>query len=250
MKNKLMNTRKNIPLILFLTGVIFANTNLELTATGDEPGSVIIKRCRDFRITGDGSDKTWNNTGWINMLQMGSDVTGYDTKVKILYSETGIYFLFNCNDKKLTATFNADNLDLWKEDVVEVFLWTDESFPVYFEYEISPLNFELPIIVPNYKGSFLGWLPWHYEGDRKTQHETSAVGGKKDSGNRVSAWIAEFFIPYKLLAPLNKVPPVPGTKWRANMYRIDHDNGQIRFVWQEITKNFHDYENFGTFIFE
>jgi hypothetical protein len=183
-------------------------------------------------------------------LQQGSERKGYDTRIKVLYSGTGIYFLFYCKDEKLTTAMAADNLDLWKEDVVEVFLWTDETFPVYFEYEISPVNYELPIMVPNYKGSFLGWLPWHYEGERRTQHATSAVGGKKEGGSSVSAWIAEFYIPYKLLAPLNKVPPVSGTKWRANMYRIDHDNEQIRFMWQPGTKNFHDYEKFGTFIFE
>jgi hypothetical protein len=144
----------------------------------------------------------------------------------------------------------ADNLDLYNEDVVEVFLWTDENFPVYFEYELSPLNFELPIIIPNNKGTFFGWLPWHYEGERKTQHATSAIGGKKESGSAVSGWMAEFFIPYKLLTPLNHVPPVSGTKWRANMYRIDYDNGTALFAWQKISKSFHEYNNFGTFVFE
>ena len=58
------------------------------------------------------------------------------------------------------------------------------------------------------------------------------------------------FIPYKLLAPLSQVPPVPGTKWRVNMYRVDHDNGSSQFVWQKTNRNFHDYNSFGTFIFE
>jgi hypothetical protein len=61
----------------------------------------------------------------------------------------------------------GDFLDLWNEDVVEAFFWTDESNPIYFEYELSPLNYELPILVPNNKGKFLGWLPWHYEGIAK-----------------------------------------------------------------------------------
>jgi hypothetical protein len=221
-----------------------------LISFGQEPGSMIIKKCEDFKVTGDGTNAIWNKTEWIKMLQQGSDRAGYDTRVKVLYSVTGIYFLFHCSDEKLTTTMAADNMDLWKEDVCEIFLWTEETFPVYFEYEISPMNYELPIMVPNYKGSFLGWLPWHYEGDKRTQHATSAVGGKKESGSSVKAWIAEIYIPYKLLAPLPKVPPVSGTKWRANMYRIDHDNGQIRFVWQPIGKTFHEYDRFGTFIFE
>jgi len=133
---------------------------------------------------------------------------------------------------------------------VEVFLWTEESFPVYFEYELSPMNYELTIMVPNYKGKFLGWLPWHYEGDKRTQHETSVSGGSKESGSTVKGWKAEFFIPYKLLAPLPEVPPVSGTKWRANMYRIDYDKGTAHYAWQKTNKSFHEYDKFGTFIFE
>ena len=109
----------------------------------------------------------------------GSGTIGYETKVKVLYSATGIYFLYYCQDAKLTTTMQADNMNLWEEDVVELFLWTSEDFPVYFEYEISPMNFELPIMVPNYKGRFLGWLPWKYDGDKKVIHATSESGEKR-----------------------------------------------------------------------
>jgi hypothetical protein len=214
-----------------------------------DAGTVIIKKCEDFHVTGDGSSPQWNNTGWINLPPLGENPSGYRTDVKILYSNTGIYFLFNCPDKKLTSTMQADNLNLWEEDVVEVFLWTSEDFPVYFEYELSPMNYELPIIVPNYKGKFLGWLPWNYDGKR-TEHATSAVGGEKKSGAAVSGWMAEIFIPYRLLNPLPQVPPVAGTKWRANMYRVDYDNGTSRFAWQKTNGTFHEYNNFGTFLFE
>ncbi len=40
------------------------------------------------------------------------------------------------------------------------------------------------------------------------------------------------------------------TKWRANMYRIDYDNGMTTFSWQETEETFHEYKKFGTFIFE
>ena len=191
------------------------NANSGLLAAYQNPGSLTVRKSPDFKITGDGQSDNWKSTDWINVAQQGPDASVYQTKAKVLYSETGIYFLFNCTDKKLTSTMKADYLNLWEEDVVEVFLWTDETFPVYFEYELSPLNYELPIIVPNNKGTFYGWLPWHYEGDRKTQHETTAVGGKKESGSTVSGWIAEFFIPYKLLTPLSQVPPVSGNKMES-----------------------------------
>ncbi|OFY74485.1 MAG: hypothetical protein A2V46_00275 [Bacteroidetes bacterium RBG_19FT_COMBO_42_7] len=222
----------------------------ESLPAGLEAGSTIVKKCQDFTVTGNGSSGSWESTEWINLIHQGSGVISYETRVKVLYSSTGIYFLFRCEDEKLTTSMKDDNLNLWEEDVVEVFLWTSEDFPVYFEYEISPMDFELPIIVPNYKGKFLGWLPWNYGGDRRILHATSSVGGEKKSGSTVSAWIAEFFIPYKLLNPLPQVPPVSGTKWRANMYRIDYDKGASHFAWQKTARSFHEYNSFGTFIFE
>jgi len=239
--------KRRILLRLFVLCLIFA-VNSSLIAAKSENDSVIIKKCRDFKITGDGQSDQWKTTGWINLNQPDPADPAYNTKVKVLYSKSGIYFLFNCGDKKLTSTMKADNLNLWEEDVVEVFLWTDENFPVYFEYELSPYNFELPIMVPNNKGTFLGWLPWHYEGERKTQHATNV---SRENGKDISAWEAEFFIPYKLLAPLGNVPPLSGTKWRANMYRIDYDKGsEVPFAWQKTTSTFHEYKKFGTFIFE
>ncbi|HOX73824.1 MAG TPA: carbohydrate-binding family 9-like protein [Bacteroidales bacterium] len=215
-----------------------------------ERGTLVIKKCQDFKVTGNGGSDAWKGTSWVKLNQQGPDYASYETRVKVLYSETGIYFLFDCEDKKLTSTIIGDQQNIYTEDVVEVFLWTEESFPVYFEYELSPMNYELTIMVPNYKGKFLGWLPWHYEGDKRTQHETSVSGGSKESGSTVKGWKAEFFIPYKLLAPLPEVPPVSGTKWRANMYRIDYDKGTAHYAWQKTNKSFHEYDKFGTFIFE
>jgi hypothetical protein len=247
-----MKIRKNnwtgLLVIFLILGV--KNMNGGLLAANSDRDSVKIKKCKDFKITGDGVTEAWNKTSWINLVQQDSNTLSYKTKVKVLYSETGIYFLFNCEDKKLISTMKADYLNLWEEDVVEAFLWTDENFPVYFEYELSPFNFELPIMVPNNKGNFLGWLPWHYEGDRRTQHATSVTGGRMESGSTISGWIAEFFIPYKLLTPLSNVPPVSGTRWRANMYRVDYDNGEAAYCWQKTSKTFHEYNKFGIFIFE
>jgi hypothetical protein len=222
----------------------------EIWAKNKAEGTLIVKKTADFEIAGDGSAPAWELAEWLNLQQREEKPDTYETKVKVLYSETGIYFLFDCQDKMLVSTIAEDNQDLWEEDVVEVFLWTDETFPVYFEYELSPLNYELPIIIPNMDGEFLGWLPWHYEGERKTRHATSVRGGSKESGATVSAWVAEFFIPYALLTPLKNIPPKSGTTWRANMYRIDYDQGQTTFSWQKTEKTFHDYKKFGTFIFE
>ena len=239
-----MNTKK------LLLSIIVIMAGNEIMAQDQDDKTVTIEKTTDFEITGDGNASAWEKAEWIELLQRDSKPETYETKVKILYSETGIYFLFDCQDKKLIATIQSDNEDLWEEDVVEVFLWTNEQYPVYFEYELSPLNYELPLLIPNFRGDFLVWLPWHYEGERKTRHKTSAKGGPLKSNASVSGWMAEFFIPFALMKPLDNVPPESGTKWRANMYRIDYDQGQTKFSWQKINKSFHEFEKFGTLVFK
>ena len=141
--------------------------------------------------------------------------------------------------------------DLWEEDVFECFFWTDEKHPVYFEYEISPLGCELPILIPNFDGRFLGWRPWHYEGDRKVRKQVSARGGGNTSMAGVTGWSAEVFFPYELLKPLRNVPPKSGTHWRANFYRIDYDDQQAtQWDWARVGTSFHEFEKFGTLVFE
>lgn len=213
-------------------------------------GELLIQKTKDFEINGQGSAPEWKQTDWVSIPIRHETSSPLETRAKVLYSEKGIYFLFECEDQKLTASLTEDFEDLYEEDVVEVFLWTDENHPIYFEYELSPLNYELPIIVPNFGGEFFGWRPWHYEGEKKTRHATSVKGGKKESGASISKWIAEFFIPYALLKPLQNVPPQKGTTWKANMYRIDYDSGEFKsWQWQPINKSFHEYKKYGTFVF-
>ena len=209
-----------------------------------------IPQTEDFELDGKGSAAAWNKAAW-TPLDLRGDAIPQTTEAKVLYSKTGIYFLFRCEDQVLTATLTEDNADLFNEDVVEVFLWTDEEYTMYFEYELSPLNYELPIMVPNQEGDFFGWLPWHYEGERRTRHATAISGGPKESMAKINQWTAEFFIPYALLKPLGKVPPQAGTRWRANMYRIDYDLEEPRYyLWRPTSGNFHQYKEFGTFLFE
>ncbi|MFP4093153.1 MAG: carbohydrate-binding family 9-like protein [Cyclobacteriaceae bacterium] len=215
----------------------------------DKP--LIIRRTIDFEIDGKGDAPQWQQTSWEEIPRRTGEGKAYQTRAKILYSENGIYCLLSCEDDQLTATLEEDFADLYNEDVVEIFFWTDEAYPFYFEYELSPLNYELPLMVPNREGTFFGWLPWHYEGDRKTRHQTSVEGGKKTPMAKVKSWKAEFFIPYALLNPLGQVPPQKGTRWRANIYRIDYDQGSPSYYqWRPTSGNFHQYKEFGTFLFE
>jgi cellulose/xylan binding protein with CBM9 domain len=219
-------------------------------AQRDERPRLTVRPAGDFDVTGAGDNAAWRPAEWVPLRRREPDGHAYDTRFKTVYSGTGLYFLIEGTDRTLTATMNEDFMDLWNEDVFEVFLWTDERYPAYFEYEISPLNHELPILIPNFGGQFLGWRPWHYDRDRLTRKQTIAIGGPKQPHAAIEGWRAEFFIPYALLRPLQNVPPKPGTSWRANVYRMDYDGGtRSQWEWAHVDKGFHDYERFGDLLF-
>jgi cellulose/xylan binding protein with CBM9 domain len=209
-----------------------------------------VKAADDFEVSGTGEHAAWRKADWTALRRRQPDGHPYESRFKMLYSPTGLYFLMEGTDRKVTATMTQDFMDLWNEDVFEVFLWTDERYPVYFEYEISPLNHELPILIPNFGGQFLGWRPWHYEKDRLTRKATSAIGGRKEPQASIEGWRAEFFIPYSLLKPLQNVPPKAGTRWRANFYRVDYDDGKTtQWDWARVGQSFHEYQKFGELVF-
>jgi hypothetical protein len=241
-------------IFLGLAGLcLMALTSREETAVHAQPAQrprLVVRPAPDFEVTGKGDQAAWASAEWTPLRRREPAAHPYESRFKMLYSTTGLYFLMDATDRTLTATMSEDFMDLWNEDVFEVFLWTDERYPVYFEYEISPLNRELPIMVPNFGGKFLGWRPWHYEGARLTRKNTSIAGGPKEAHAAIEGWRAEFFVPYTLLQPLQNVPPKAGTTWRANFYRMDHDGGKrTQWEWAAVGPSFHEYEKFGDLVF-
>ncbi len=233
-------------------------------ATPNTPAAQVlrVRSTTDFEITGDGKNAAWSKTEWQSLFRRNGtgaplpEEPSNRSRVKLLYSATGLYVMLEGADKKLTATFDRDGAHLWEEDCFEVFLWPDEKQPSYFEYEISPLGFELPLLMSNQNGKLFRWQPWSFDEERqgiprKVRKATSITGGPKQSGADISGWMAEVFLPYHLLQPLNNVSPKPGTTWRANFYRMDHDDSRTSaWSWAPVGRSFHEIQNFGTLMFE
>ena len=79
----------------------------------------------------------------------------------------------------------------------------------------------------------------------------TVIGGKQESKAAIGGWRAEVFFPYDLLKPLQNVPPEKGTRWRANFYRVDYDDGKVTgWDWARVGRSFHEYHKFGTVIFD
>jgi hypothetical protein len=212
--------------------------------------SLIVRRCIDFSITGKGENPEWQKTKWINLNKIDSSTKVLETKFKILYSATGLYVLFSGQDEKITSPFNNDFDDLYKGDVFEVFFHPDPARPVYFEYEISPLNKELVLLISNQKGKFGRWMPWHYDENRVTRNVYIRDGQMK-SNSPIGGWSAELFFPYSVLGAVMNTTPVSGTRWNANFCRLDYDTGKmLKWSWSPIKVSFHEFEKYYSIQFD
>ena len=212
---------------------------------------LIVHRCNDFTISGKGDNPEWYKSQWITLTKIDDGGKENTTRFRILYSSTGLYVFFTGDDGKITSDFKNDFENLFKADVFEVFFHPNPAEGIYFEYEVSPLDKELVLLILNMNGKFGSWMPWHYENKNKVVKKVSVAGGKMEPGAAIQSWSAELFFPYQLLIPLKNVPPLPGTKWNANFCRLDYDSGQmIKWSWSPIAVSFHEFNKYLSIQFE
>lgn len=240
-----------------------ASTTIASSVPSAGAATLDVPYTDDFELNGLGDFPAWSRLAAAPMTPIAGDdgvpdddqgrSESYHTWFKCLWSPTGIYFLIDCADRRLSATDLGDQGHLWTQDVVEIFLWPSEDLPVYLEAQVSPLGRELVILVPNVNGWFLGWSPWQYEGPRRMRKAVSVRGGPAQPMAEITGWRVELFIPTDLFRPLANTELAPGVSWRGNVYRIDHDahpGGKRRWGWEpRVGCDFHDFRRFGTLRF-
>jgi hypothetical protein len=219
-----------------------------------ETEPLIVQKCNDFEITGNGSNSEWNKTEWVPLTKLGNVGSYYTSQFKILASSTGIYILFQGEDDKITTMDYKDMDRIWNGDVFEVFFHTNPEAIQYFEYEVNPLERQLVLSISRLNDQGVSWIPFnHSDQDRYgVKNKVEVVGGAKEINSPMTSWSAEVYLAYKSLGLMQRVPPKSGTIWNANFYRIDHDSGEsARWSWSPtIERNFHELEKFRPIKFE
>jgi len=173
------------------------------------------------------------------------DYPDLKTEVRGFWTDTDLYLLFICPYRVLNLFLPAQTAKarrgIWDRDVVEVFLGDDwENIRRYREFEIAPTGDWIDLAIdPDRRGADREW---------RSGWTTSA---RIDEAAKV--WYAAGRIPLK---SVSAKPVTAGTRWRANLYRIDGEgpDSQRRFMcWQPtcVTKRDpnHVPENFGTLVF-
>lgn len=167
------------------------------------------------------------------------------SEVRAFWTDSDLYLLFTCPYKALNLWLPADNSKdrdkLWDRDVVEFFLGDDwKNIRHYREFEIAPTGDWIDLAIDLDKNKYDP--KWHSGWQRL---------GRIDEKEHV--WYAAARVPLK---SVSEEPVKPGTRWRANLYRIDGlgpDSGRHFMCWQPTCAVNRDPnhvpEHFGTLIF-
>jgi hypothetical protein len=199
-------------------------------------------------LDSDPQSAVWRNAKTVVMTKDCTRTLDYpdlQTEIRGFWTDSDLYLLFICPYRSLN-TFQPPQNDqprrgLWDRDVVEMFLGDDwENIRHYREFEIAPTA---------------DWIDLAIDLDHRGQDRNWRSGWKTTAriDEKAKIWYAACQIPLK---SVSEKEVRPGTRWRANLYRIDGDgpDPQRRFMcWQPtcvVNRDpNHVPENFGSLVF-
>ena len=197
-------------------------------------------------------DGRLDEPAWKAALQMPlvSSLTGapprYPTVVRILRDERYLYVGFDCRDDEVFVRPDRRHDDpIWEDEVVEVFLDPGGIGRDYVEIEVSPAGV-------SFDARFEGWRS---DLGRARAWESGAVAAARidrgPGGDR--GWSAELRLPIDAVRGVAP-PPRPGSRWRANLYRLETHNRAGVSEGQAFSPlyrpDFHALDRFGWLLFD
>jgi hypothetical protein len=171
-----------------------------------------------------------------------------ETTVACYRDDRRLMILFEMEDERpVRATMRERDADIWKEDVVEVFI-APEDATRYFEIEVSPNGtlFDARIDSP--------------DGDRATMTTDrnwrcaglmALIRREQSVDSPLVSMRTLLVIPFD---GLSRMTPAEGDRWRVNFYRIDRSSAGDEFAAWSPTfadpPDFHLPSRFGILRFE
>lgn len=178
-----------------------------------------IPRTADFAVDADPTKDAWQGAPALAIDNFTWYTSGdkQATDVRLLWSETGVYALFTCEDKHIGASVTDLNGPVCKDSCVEFFATVDpERRPDYFNLEMNCCG-----VV------HLGFGPDRH--DRKLIYKeladrieiaTTVAGPPKNEQPEDDGWVLEVKLPFSVLEQFcDYTFGGQGTVWNANFYR-------------------------------
>lgn len=150
------------------------------------------------------------------------------TAVRAFWTREYLCIGFECTDDDIWAATDAHDGDIYEHEVVEAFVDSNLDGRSYLELEVSPNNTVLDMFVLNPGGGkrFQAMREYECAGLKTATTLDGTLGsGRGRGGVGDQSWTVEIAIPFESLVLGPDLPPLPGQKWRWNLYRIDRPAG-------------------------
>jgi len=237
--------------ILIILAIVFS---MFVCRKNELPQYEFLKTTDMIRVDGNINEPFWQKA---NLIQFKSNDSGApiensltSTTARGCYDDQNIYFAFQSNDPDIWCNFTQRDEYLWKEEVVEIFIDTDEDPNNYVEIEISPSNvlFDSYIVNPQ-KIDFAETAKFNLKGI-KTAVTVDGTLNKRDDLDR--SWTVEISIPFSDLIQDKSFDINKLKKWRINFYRVNRDLGKNDglYAWSPTFGRFHTPSKFGVGVFK
>lgn len=230
-----MKLRAFFPFLLFIfTANIYSQT------------FSIQKTTEKINIDGDLSDWKTPFLGPFVIHNSGEKAT-QNTIVSLSWNDENLYIAYRSNDSKIIGESKKKDSDIYKtDDLVEIFIDPDGDGQNYIEIGVNAFSTNYDMLVKCVSPSCGGW---------KTSANFNISGLEAISKITPEGFCTEIKIPFSSLENIqngNFSKPKTGTKWKANVFRIDYGNTteyQALQPYKSLKYGFHQPEEFPVFEF-
>ena len=176
---------------------------------------------------------------------------------KLLWDKDYLYISIEAKDKDIWATIKEHDGRLWQEDVLEAFFKPDRNRYIYYEFEFSPKNVTLDLMMLRRSDSGAQSFARSFE-DRKSFESDlkSAVkiyGSLQNRNDIDDKWVLEAAIPLSAFKEISLSPKI-GDEWSFALCRYDYSvylkEGVEHSSTAKLSKlNFHLWEDYDWLLF-
>ena len=205
-----------------------------------------------IHIDGDLSEPCWQSASKLPLLNNydGTPINenSFRSYAMTCYDSDNLYIAFVNRDHQIFSYYSFRDEFLWKEEVVEVFIDTDDFLSTYIELEISPKNVLFDSYITDTANIDLVATPLF---DLEGWHTGVAVHGTINNNSDCdSLWTVEMAIPFTSLESDFNIKKIADYIWKINFYRLDRDDlGPTNYAWSPTYGRFHTPSKFGKIIF-
>ena len=238
--------------------IVARTFDVDLSKAPPPPGTVYVPYAAGpIVIDGLGMDQGWSNAVTsppFETAEGSAEPVGRAT-AKMTWDDHNLYLFVSVIDPDIVSQYTQHDQDIWKQDVIEVFIDADANRHGYVELQVSPGNV-----------TFDKWWPMTRATPGDTTWDSGMVTAVKLHGTTKpddtdEGWDAEIAIPWQAVKGGDphmavRLPPHVGDRWRMNVVRGDVRSGQTTAAaggassWNRITNaDFHALDRMLTVVF-